>query len=260
MTVASASAFGTVRDFLFGAPRSVTSGAPVWSPDGRRIAFLSTTCLPGRPPCAGRAQDRHRQAWRARPARARSGGAAKRLGGVAACPVSRLAKSRARTRSRRFYHTYPDGTSWHYSDLVVTNVDEAGDGLSLRGASTRILSGRQTAARSPSFASVATMPTSTSSMPTEPAGASSPTPSPSRPPDGNPEVRTRTPRGRPTDGGSRSRAAVTGTRTSTSSTSTAAGSSTSRGAVAPTAGPCGRRMGGRSPFGATATATARSTS
>ena len=28
VTVASASAFGTVRDFLFGARRSVTSGAP----------------------------------------------------------------------------------------------------------------------------------------------------------------------------------------------------------------------------------------
>ena len=121
VTVASASAFGTVRDFFFGAHQSVTSGAPMWSPDGRRIAFLSTTCLPGRPPLCespsklvvvgldGRAQRELGQAAAKQPGEPR--------------PVSRLAKDRVRARSRRCLSHAPDGTSWHYSDLVVANVD-----------------------------------------------------------------------------------------------------------------------------------------
>lgn len=44
VAVASASAFGTVRDLFFGADRSAYHGAPVWSPEGRRIAFVTAGC------------------------------------------------------------------------------------------------------------------------------------------------------------------------------------------------------------------------
>ena len=44
VAVASASAFGTVRDLIFGERRSASAGAPTWSPDGRRIAFLTVGC------------------------------------------------------------------------------------------------------------------------------------------------------------------------------------------------------------------------
>jgi Tol biopolymer transport system component len=40
VVVGTASAFGTVRDYFFGTAR-VAFGTPVWSPDGRMIAFLS---------------------------------------------------------------------------------------------------------------------------------------------------------------------------------------------------------------------------
>jgi Tol biopolymer transport system component len=44
VAIGTASAFGTVRGLFFGARRSVSSTAPTWSPDGQRIAFVSTTC------------------------------------------------------------------------------------------------------------------------------------------------------------------------------------------------------------------------
>jgi Tol biopolymer transport system component len=44
VAVVSTSAFATVRDLLFGAKRSAYSGAPAWSPDGRRIAFVTAGC------------------------------------------------------------------------------------------------------------------------------------------------------------------------------------------------------------------------
>jgi Tol biopolymer transport system component len=51
VVVASASAFGTVRDLLFGERRIAVAGAATWSPDGRRIAFVSLGCTPT---CSGR--------------------------------------------------------------------------------------------------------------------------------------------------------------------------------------------------------------
>jgi Tol biopolymer transport system component len=46
VAVASASAFGTVRDLLFGERHTVPgwAGTPTWSPDGRRIAFMAVPC------------------------------------------------------------------------------------------------------------------------------------------------------------------------------------------------------------------------
>jgi TolB protein len=125
VTVVSASAFGTVRDFLFGAPRSVTWGTPVWSPDGRRIAFLSTTCLPGRPPlCEGRYKIVIESLDGS--ARQELGHAAQQSGHLWALSPPVLSPDWRRValvRDRGLYHTYRDGTQRHYSDIVVTTVD-----------------------------------------------------------------------------------------------------------------------------------------
>jgi Tol biopolymer transport system component len=125
VTVVSASAFGTVRDFLFGAPRSVTWGTPVWSPDGRRIAFLSTTCLPGRPPlCEGRSKIVIESLDGS--ARQELGHAAQQSGHLWALSPPVLSPDWRRValvRDRGLYHTYRDGTQRHYSEIVVTNVD-----------------------------------------------------------------------------------------------------------------------------------------
>jgi TolB protein len=50
--VVSASAFGTVRDLFFGERRTAAAwlGGPSWSPDGRRIAFVTVACARG---CSG---------------------------------------------------------------------------------------------------------------------------------------------------------------------------------------------------------------
>jgi TolB protein len=45
VVVASASAFSTVRERLFG-ERRIAAGAATWSPDGRRIAFVTVGCTP----------------------------------------------------------------------------------------------------------------------------------------------------------------------------------------------------------------------
>jgi len=121
VTVASASAFGTVRDFFFGARQSVTSGAPTWSPDGQRIAFVSTTCLPDRPPCAGPSEI---------VVVGLDGSAQRKLSqdpvrtGLGAPPVlSPNWRKIAFARDRGLYREYLDGTSLHYSDIVVMSVD-----------------------------------------------------------------------------------------------------------------------------------------
>jgi Tol biopolymer transport system component len=46
VAVASASAFGTVRDLVFGERQTAPlwAGAPTWSSDGRRIAFVTVAC------------------------------------------------------------------------------------------------------------------------------------------------------------------------------------------------------------------------
>jgi Tol biopolymer transport system component len=44
VAVGTASAFGTVRDLLFGTARGTTLGSPIWSPDGRRVAYAAGTC------------------------------------------------------------------------------------------------------------------------------------------------------------------------------------------------------------------------
>jgi Tol biopolymer transport system component len=48
LVVGTASAFGTVRDFFFGASGTVVRGAHAWSPDGSSIAFVAYR--PGGPP------------------------------------------------------------------------------------------------------------------------------------------------------------------------------------------------------------------
>jgi Tol biopolymer transport system component len=55
VAVASTAAFGTVRDLLFGERRTVAfASAVTWSPDGRRIAFLTFACVPDPTPgCNG---------------------------------------------------------------------------------------------------------------------------------------------------------------------------------------------------------------
>ena len=54
VAVASASAFGTVRDLLFGERQTIPAwaGTPTWSPDGRRIAYVAVPCAPYSP-CNG---------------------------------------------------------------------------------------------------------------------------------------------------------------------------------------------------------------
>jgi Tol biopolymer transport system component len=244
VTVVSASAFGTVRDFLFGAPRSFTWGTPVWSPDGRRIAFLSTTCVPGRPlSCDGSS---------AFVIESLDGSARQELGHAAqqfdrswfwalSAPV--LAPDWRRVafvRDRGPARTYLDGTSLHYSDLVVTNVDGrrrrivarrglyeapvwSPDGTSIafvriRGNHADLYVVDADGARRRKLARVSTFPP-------DPVGLPKPDASAAWSPDGRKIAFT---------------SDRDGTRTSTSSTSTAASSSTSRGAAVPTLGRRGR--------------------
>jgi Tol biopolymer transport system component len=47
IAVASASAFGTVQDLIFGERRSASAGAPTWSSDGQRIAFVTIAVRQG---------------------------------------------------------------------------------------------------------------------------------------------------------------------------------------------------------------------
>jgi TolB protein len=132
VTVASASAFGTVRDFFFGARRSVESGAPMWSPDGRRIAFVSTTCAPHRSGCAGPSEivvvgldGSTQRKLSQEPVRT----------GLGSPPVlSPNWRKIAFVRDRGLYRKYPDGTSLHYSDIVVMNVDGSRQRLLTRRA------------------------------------------------------------------------------------------------------------------------------
>jgi Tol biopolymer transport system component len=122
LVVVSASAYATARDLFFGAHPSFVSGVPEWSPDGRRIAYLSTSCLPGRPPCTGQ----FKIVVESLDGRAQSalGQAALRTAVNRSPPVlSPDWRKLAFVRDRGLFRSYPGGVSLRYTSIVVTNVD-----------------------------------------------------------------------------------------------------------------------------------------
>jgi Tol biopolymer transport system component len=124
VAVASASAFGTVRDLLFGERRTASAGAPTWSSDGRRIAFL-TACVPARAgvQCDGPLELNVMNA---------DGSGQRNLTRLEGAPwgpgglpvLSSDWRRVAFVRERGMYRTYP--VYGRYSDIYVMNVDGSG--------------------------------------------------------------------------------------------------------------------------------------
>jgi Tol biopolymer transport system component len=125
VAVASASAFGTVRDLLFGERRTASAGAPAWSPDGRRIAFVTVACAQW---CNGPLEAHVMNA---------DGGGQRNLSrewGLEGAPASIFSagfpvwspdwRRVAFVQERGVYRRYP--VHGRYSDIYVMNADGSG--------------------------------------------------------------------------------------------------------------------------------------
>ena len=123
VAVASASAFGTVRDLLFGERRTASAGAPTWSPDGRRIAFVTVAVRPVvRRPRRGQRHERGRQRAAQPHARVGTQGRSVPPGLPVWSPDWRRV---AFVRERGVYRTHRDWVE-RYSDIYVMNADGSG--------------------------------------------------------------------------------------------------------------------------------------
>jgi len=132
VAVASASAFGTVRDLLFAESRSapVWAGAPTWSPDGRRIAFVTVPC--DAQACNG---PREVHVMNADGSGQRNLTREWGLKGLKGPPPPDADEPTfwspdwrriAFLRERGVFHTFADGFQLRYADVYVMNSDGSG--------------------------------------------------------------------------------------------------------------------------------------